>query len=58
VRPAFPAAWLTLIYGIQHDAEVKVKKGYSWSEQLSIVIKCLAESGELSLVDWVRQVGL
>ncbi|KZT43312.1 timeless-domain-containing protein [Sistotremastrum suecicum HHB10207 ss-3] len=36
--------------------EVQVKKGYSWSEQLGIAIACLVEKGQLSLVDWVKQI--
>jgi hypothetical protein len=37
-------------------ADVQVKKGYSWSEQLGIAIAALVEGGGRGLVDWVRDV--
>lgn len=37
-------------------AEVKVKKGYTWSQQLGIAIACLVEKEQKHLVDWVREV--
>lgn len=39
-------------------AEVQVKRGYSWSQQLGIAIACLLESGKGELVDWVKEVCL
>ena len=33
--------------------EVKVKKGYSWSDELGIAIAALAEAGQKDLVEWV-----
>lgn len=41
---------------LSRPAEVKVKKGYSWSEQLGIVIKCLVEDSRMALIDWTKQV--
>ena len=40
----------------ERPAEVKVKKGYTWSQQLGIAIACLVEKGQKGLVDWVREV--
>ena len=37
-------------------AEVKVKKGYSWPEQMGIAIKCLVDEGKEKLVEWVKEV--
>lgn len=39
-------------------AEVKVKKGFSWSEELGIAIKCLVEENKMTLIDWTKQVGI
>lgn len=39
-------------------AEVKVKKGYSWSEQMGIAIKCLLDEEKGMLVEWVKEVSL
>lgn len=36
--------------------EVRVKKGYSWSEQLGIAIGCLVENGQQELINWVQEV--
>ena len=36
--------------------EVKVKHGYSWSEQVGIVVKALEDAGEGELVNWVIDV--
>jgi replication fork protection complex subunit Tof1/Swi1 len=38
-------------------ADVQVKKGYTWSEQLGIAIAALVEGGEGGLIDWVKDVG-
>ncbi|EJD01845.1 timeless-domain-containing protein [Fomitiporia mediterranea MF3/22] len=40
----------------KHPAEVQVKKGFSWSEQLGIAIACLLENGQQELVDWVKEI--
>lgn len=40
----------------QFPAEVHVKKGYTWSEQLGIVIACLVDNDKKHLVDWTKQV--
>ena len=37
-------------------AEVKIKKGFSWSEQLGIAIKALVENSKLPLVTWTKEV--
>ena len=37
-------------------AEVKIKKGFSWSEELAIAIKCLIEDEKASLIDWTKEV--
>lgn len=37
-------------------AEVRIKKGYTWSEQLGIAIKLLVDDGKMTLVDWVKEV--
>ena len=37
-------------------ADVRVKKGYSWEEQLAITVKCLVEDEKESLVRWVKEV--
>ena len=36
--------------------EVRVKKGYSWSENVGIIVKALVDGGKRALVDWVRDV--
>ena len=36
--------------------EVRVKKGYSWSENVGIIVKALVDAGKRPLVDWVRDV--
>lgn len=36
--------------------EVEVKKGYSWSDQLGIVIACLIDSNQEELVKWTTEV--
>ena len=40
----------------KHTQDVKVKKGYSWSEQLGIAIACLVENDQRYLVDWIKEV--
>ncbi|EIW79780.1 timeless-domain-containing protein [Coniophora puteana RWD-64-598 SS2] len=42
--------------GAGFPAEVKVKKGYSWSEQIGIVIAALVEEGNRGLVEWIKDV--
>ncbi|KAJ7786448.1 timeless protein-domain-containing protein [Mycena metata] len=37
-------------------AEVQVKRGYSWSEQMGIAIKALQEAGEGNRVDWTVDI--
>ncbi|KAJ6625085.1 timeless protein-domain-containing protein [Mycena sp. CBHHK59/15] len=36
--------------------EVQVKKGYSWSEQLGIVIAALVDAGQVELVNWTKDI--
>ncbi|KAJ7439501.1 timeless protein-domain-containing protein [Mycena latifolia] len=36
--------------------EVQVKRGYSWSEQLGIVIAALVDAGQLELVNWAKDI--
>ncbi|KAJ7454075.1 timeless protein-domain-containing protein [Mycena galericulata] len=36
--------------------EVQVKRGYSWSEQLGIVIAALVDAGQLELVNWTKDI--
>lgn len=36
--------------------EVKVKKGYSWSQQVGIAIACLIESNKKHMVDWMKEI--
>ncbi|KZT08354.1 timeless-domain-containing protein [Laetiporus sulphureus 93-53] len=36
--------------------DVQVQKGYSWSEQLAIVIAHLLEAGKAYLIDWVQEI--
>ncbi|KIJ64730.1 hypothetical protein HYDPIDRAFT_181592 [Hydnomerulius pinastri MD-312] len=38
------------------SAEVQVKKGYSWSEQIGIAIAALVEEGKSELVEWVKDI--
>ena len=42
----------------KRPAEVQVKRGYSWSQQLGIAIACLVEKGEEKLIDWVKEVSV
>ncbi|KAK7023845.1 topoisomerase 1-associated factor 1 [Favolaschia claudopus] len=37
-------------------AEVQVKRGYSWSEQLGIVIAALIDAGDIHLVKWTKDI--
>lgn len=41
----------------KHPAEVQVKRGHSWSEQLGIAVGCLVENGRQELLDWAKEVG-
>ncbi|KAI0073615.1 timeless-domain-containing protein [Panus rudis PR-1116 ss-1] len=36
--------------------DVKVKKGYKWSEELAIAMQCLQEEGKEKLIDWVKEI--
>lgn len=36
--------------------EVKVKAGYSWSEELAIAMAALQEDGKEELIEWVKLV--
>lgn len=36
--------------------DVGIKKGYSWSDQLGIVIAALVEAAQTDLVTWTQQV--
>ncbi|KAF8265674.1 timeless protein-domain-containing protein [Lactarius quietus] len=35
--------------------DVKVKKGYSWSEELAIAMAALQEAGQGELIEWVKE---
>lgn len=37
-------------------ADVHVKKGFTWEQQLAIVVKILVEDRKQALVDWVKEV--
>lgn len=53
------AAGLYSFAGFQfskHHLDVKVKRGFSWSEQVGIAIACLIESDKRNLVDWMKEV--
>ena len=39
-------------------AEVEVKKGYSWSDQLGIAIAALVEASQEDLVKWAQEVSV
>ncbi|KXN83811.1 Topoisomerase 1-associated factor 1 [Leucoagaricus sp. SymC.cos] len=36
--------------------DVRVKKGYSWSDQLGIVIAALAEAAQTGLITWAKEI--
>lgn len=38
------------------EGEVQVKRGYSWSEQLGIVIAALVDAGNVQWVNWTKDV--
>jgi replication fork protection complex subunit Tof1/Swi1 len=38
--------------------EVQVKRGFSWSEQLGIVVAALVEADQRKLVDWTKDVSV
>ena len=46
-----------MVEDTRFPADVQVKKGFTWSEQLGIAIAALVEGGERQLVDWVKDVG-
>lgn len=39
-------------------AEVQVTQGYTWAEEMGIVIACLVEDEKTHLIDWVKEVSL
>lgn len=39
-------------------AEVQVTQGYTWTEEMGIVIACLIEDEKTHLINWVKEVGL
>jgi len=45
-----------LVEDTRFPPEVRVKKGYSWSDQLGIVIAVLVEAARTDLVIWTKQV--
>ncbi|KAF8333073.1 timeless protein-domain-containing protein [Cantharellus anzutake] len=40
--------------GKRRPADVDIKKGWTDSEKLGIVVMCLVEDGRMDLIDWVR----
>ncbi|KAL5514636.1 hypothetical protein ACEPAG_1952 [Sanghuangporus baumii] len=40
----------------KHSSELKVKRGYSWSEQLGVAVACLIENEKQELLDWVKEI--
>lgn len=38
--------------------DVKVKKGFTWSEELAIAMAALQEAGQDELIKWVKEVCL
>ena len=36
--------------------EVRVKKGYTWTQQLGIAIAALVDDGKTSLIEWTKQL--
>lgn len=41
-----------------NHAEVEVKKGHSWTEQMGIAIAALVEAGKKGLVEWTQEVSV
>lgn len=37
-------------------AEVQVTQGYTWTEEMGIVIACLVEDEKTHLINWVKDV--
>jgi hypothetical protein len=37
-------------------AEVQVTQGYTWTEEMGIVIACLIEDEKTHLINWVKEV--
>lgn len=37
-------------------AEVQVTQGYTWTEEMGIVIACLVEDEKTHLINWVKEV--
>ena len=42
--------------GPQVPAELQVKSGFKWSEELAIAIAALLDEGKGSLIDWTKEV--
>ncbi|THH00303.1 hypothetical protein EW026_g2191 [Hermanssonia centrifuga] len=40
----------------QWPAEVKIKKGFTWSQEMGIAIACLVDNGKMTLIDWIKQI--
>jgi len=38
-------------------AEVQVTQGYTWTEEMGIVMACLVEDEKTHLINWVKEVG-
>lgn len=36
--------------------DVRVKKGYTWTQELGIAIAALVDDGKMSLIDWTKKV--
>lgn len=39
-------------------ADVHVKKGYTWEQQLAIAVRILAEDEKQAMIDWVKEVSV
>lgn len=37
-------------------AEVQVTQGYTWTEEMGIVIACLIEDEKTHLINWIKEV--
>ena len=48
----------TTVVDDRFPPDVQVKKGYSWSEQLAIVMAALRDDGQNELVEWVKDVSV
>ncbi|KAJ3565991.1 hypothetical protein NP233_g7283 [Leucocoprinus birnbaumii] len=45
-----------LVEDTRFPPDVQVKKGYSWSDQLGIVIAALVEAGQTGLITWTKNI--